>query len=382
MARRGPNEGTIRKRKDGRWEARLLVTLPDGRRTRRSYLGRNRATAVARLRDAASAEASCIAATDATLTFGAFLDQWLAESARPSVRPSTFKSYRHMVTVHLQPGLGHVPLVKLTPLRLQCFLNAKVADGLSPRTVAYIRAVARQALCQAERWGLVTRNVAKLTDAPRVPRRPVHPLEPHEIRRFFAAIAGDRLETLYLAAIGTGLRQGELLGLGWDEVDLEAGTITVRHALQRVEGVLVLVEPKSASSHRTIAMPAFVATALRAHRRRQHEARLLTGARWVDDARDLVFRTTIGTPLDGITVTRRLQSQLRSAGLRHQRFHDLRHACASLMLAQGVAPRVVMEVLGHSQISLTMNTYAHVTPALGRSAAERLDELIAIAPAV
>jgi integrase len=120
----------------------------------------------------------------------------------------------------------------------------------------------------------VSRNVAKLTDPPRVPRRPVRPLEPHEIRRFLEAIAGDRVEALYIAAIGTGLRQGELLGLGWPDVDLEADTITVRHALQRVEGRLVLVEPKSATSHRTIAMPSFVVQALRAHRVRQHEARL------------------------------------------------------------------------------------------------------------
>ena len=129
-------------------------------------------------------------------------------------------------------------------------------------------------------------------------------------------------------------------------------------------------------------MPALVGQALRTHRIRQHEARLRAGTGWVEDERDLVFRTTIGTPLDGITVTRRLQVLLQSAGLRRQRFHDLRQACASLMLAQGVTPRVVMEVLGHSQISLTMNTYAHVTPALGRSAAERMDELLAIAPAV
>lgn len=171
-------------------------------------------------------------------------------------------------------------------------------------------------------------------------------------------------------------RRGELLGLSWDDVDLDAGTLTVRHALQRVEGKLILVEPKSATSHRTIAVPDFVITALRSHGTQQRRARLRAGVRWQEDAMNLIFRTTIGTPLDGITVTRRLQALLRSAGLRHQRFHDLRHACASLMLAQGVAPRVVMEVLGHSQISLTMGTYAHVGPALGRSAAEEMDQLL------
>jgi integrase len=183
----------------------------------------------------------------------------------------------------------------------------------------------------------VSRDVAKLADPPRVPRRPVHPLDVDEVRTFLKTIEGDGLEALYLAAIGTGLRQGELLGLSWDDVDLDAGTLTVRHALQRVEGTLVLVEPKSATSHRTIALPDFVRDALRAHRTRQRETRLRAGRRWRDDPGDLVFGSTIGTPLDGITVTRRFQRLLKSAGLRHQRFHDLRHACASLLLAQGVA---------------------------------------------
>ena len=376
MGRRGPNEGTIRERRDGRWEARLVVTLPDGRRKRRSYLGRTRAAVQTKLRDAIHGEATGVATAYPSLTFGSFLDQWLAEAARPSVRPSTYRSYAHICHTHLQPGLGHVPLARLSPMRMQAFLNAKSATGLSPRSVAYIRAIARQALGQAERWGLVSRNVAKLAEPPRVPRRVVRPLEPDEVRTFLHAIDGDPLAALYLAAIGTGLRQGELLGLSWAAVDLEAGTLTVRHALQRVEGKLVLVEPKSAASHRTIALPDFVRDALRAHAATQRRARLRAGMRWRDDPRDLVFCSTTGTPLDGITVTRRFQALLRKAGLRHQRFHDLRHACASLLLAQGVAPRVVMEVLGHSQISLTMGTYAHVGPALGRSAAEQMDAMI------
>jgi integrase len=139
--------------------------------------------------------------------------------------------------------------------------------------------------------------------------------------------------------------------------------------------VLILVEPKSATSHRTIALPDFVRDAFRAHRTRQREARLQAGPRWRDDPHDLVFRSTIGTPLDGITVTRRFQRLLKSAGLRHQHFHDLHHSCASLLLAQGVAPRVAVEVLGHSQISLTMGAYVHVGPALGQSAADKFDAL-------
>ncbi len=234
----------------------------------------------------------------------------------------------------------------------------------------------RQALGQAERWGLVTRNVARLAEPPRVPRRDVRPLTPDQARIFLDAIRGERLEALYIVALGVGLRQGQILGLGWEDVDLEGSVLTVRHALQRVDGRLVLVEPKSATSRRVVALPAFVREALRAHRTRQLHDRLLAGSRWHDDPRALVFTTTVGTPLDGIAVTRRFQAHLAGAGLRRQRFHDLRHACASLLLAQGVSPRVVMETLGHSQISLTLNTYSHVIPALGRAAAERMDEAL------
>jgi integrase len=164
--------------------------------------------------------------------------------------------------------------------------------------------------------------------------------------------------------------------LASEDVDLEDGLVTVRQALQRVEGRLELVAPKSLTSHRTVPLPAFVVTALHGHRLRQRRDRLVAGSRWRHDARGLVFTTTVGTPMDGIAVTRRFQPILRDAGLPHQRFHDLRHACASLLLAQGVAPRVVMETLGHSQIALTLNTYSHVIPALGRAAADQMEAVL------
>jgi integrase len=208
----------------------------------------------------------------------------------------------------------------------------------------------------------------------------VSPLSPDQAREFLDGIHGDRLEALYLVALGVGLRQGEILGLAWSDIGFVSSTLAVRHALQRVDGRLILVEPKSVTSHRVVVMPAIVLDALRAHRTRQREDRLLAGSRWHDDERGLVFTTTIGTPMDGIAVTRRFQALLLAAGLPRQRFHDLRHACASLLLAQGVSPRVVMEALGHSQISLTLNTYSHVIPALGRAAAEQMDAMRRLRP--
>jgi integrase len=375
MARRGAGEGTIRQRTDGRWEARIFVTDPSGGRLRRSLLGRTRAAVAAKLAEAQQAEASGLPTATSRMLLSDYLAAWL-EAAEPRVRPRTYESYELIVRVHLAPGLGHIVLTRLTPPQVQSFLNAKTRDGCSPRTVAYMRAVLRQALGQAERWGLVPRNVAKLADAPRVPRREVHPLDPTEARAFLGAITGDRMEALYVTALGTGLRQGELLGLSWRDVDLEAGTIRVRQALQRNRSGLVLVEPKSATSHRTVALPGVVVTALRSHRMRQLQERLAAAGRWPDDPRDLVFLSTVGTPLEGVNVTRRFQALLADAGLPRQRFHDLRHACATLLLAQGVAPRVVMETLGHSQISLTMNTYSHVVPSMTRHAADRMDEAL------
>jgi integrase len=175
---------------------------------------------------------------------------------------------------------------------------------------------------------------------------------------------GERWEALYLVALGCGLRQGEILGLAWGDLDLEAGTLRVHRALQRVEGAFAFVEPKSATSCRIVALPAIVRLGLLAHRERAAVA----GPAQTPLAGfgDLVFTTRVGTPIDGISVTRRFQRILTGAGLPQQRFHDLRHACASLLLSQGVPARVVMETLGHSQISLTLNPYSHVILALGR----------------
>jgi integrase len=254
VARRGRNEGTIRKRTDGRWEARVVVTDPTGRQVRRSLLGRDRGAVRDKLRDALRAEANGISMATDRLTVAAFLASWL-ESVEPTIRPRTLQSYEMIVRVHLAPGLGHLSLTRLAPQQVQTFLNAKATAGRSPRTVAIIRAVLRLALGQAEGWGLVSRNVAKLVAPPRVIRREIRPLDPEQARRFLDVVRGDRHEALYLIALGVGLRQGELLGLAWSDVDLEAGTLRVEHALQRVAGVLRLVEPKSATSHRIVALP-------------------------------------------------------------------------------------------------------------------------------
>ena len=289
------------------------------------------------------------------------------------MRPKTHASHAQIVRLHLTPALGRHQLAKLAPEHVQAMMNDKLAEGLSPRTVQYARAVLRQALNQALRWGMVARNVATLVEPPKMKRHEIAFLTPDRARAFLEAVRGDRLEALYGVAVALGLPQGEALGLRWRDVDFHAGTLSVRVAL-RIAGGLRLVEPKSAESRRTVVMPASVAVVLRAHRDRQAFEQAAAGPRWVDSG--LVFTTPKGTPIDARNVVRHFKTVLAAAGLPDMRWHHLRHTCASLLLAQGVPARTVMEVLGHSQMSLTMNTYAHVMPEMKRDAAAAMDRLL------
>jgi integrase len=271
------------------------------------------------------------------------------------------------------PSLGKHQLQKLSAQNVQVFLTSKLESGLSARTVQYLHATLRAALNQAERWGVVQRNVAKLVDLPRATRYNIEPLSPDDARRLLNVASEHRLSALFSVALAVGLRQGEALGLRWQDVNLDDGTITVRYQLQRVNGRLALVEPKSEQSRRTIALPDAVVQALRQHRVHQLQERRFAGDRWIDLGH--VFTTRNGTPLEDGNVRRVFKVLLAKASLSPIRYHDLRHTCASLLLAQNLHPRIVMETLGHSQISLTMNTYSHVAPALQREAAERMNSL-------
>jgi len=368
--RRGSGEGSIYRRKDGRWAASLR--LPGGRR--KTFYGRTRQEVTAKLHQALRAREEGLPLERGRTTVGDWLRRWLEEVARPRLRPSTYRSYADIVRLHLLPSLGNLRLARLSPLEVQALLNRKLEEGLSPRRVQYVHAVLRAALEDAYRFQMVGRNVARLVSPPRAARPEVRPLTLEEARRLLATTRGHRLGALFVVALCTGLRLGELLALKWEDVDMERGALTVRRTLQRVGGELVWGEPKSARARRTVPLPAPALAALREHRRRQLEERLALGEAWQETG--LVFTSSIGTPLDPRGVQRLLQRLLQQAGLRHVRFHDLRHTAASFLLALGVHPRMAMETLGHSQVSLTLDTYSHVLPALQREAAERLGELL------
>ncbi len=374
MTRRGPGEGSIYPRKDGRWAGSVHIGYEDGKRVRKHVMGRTRNEVKDKLAVLMRAHEEKRPIPDQRAKLGPFLRHWLDEVAKPTLRPSTYRSYDSILKIHLVPCLGHIAIAKLTPADVQAFLSGRSARGLSPRRVQYIHAVLRRALGTAERWGMASRNVAKLVDVPRGRQREMTPLTPEQARKLIEASEEDRHKALWITALGTGLRQGELLALRWDDIDLNVGVVHVRHSLANVQGVLTLQEPKTERSRRTVVLPESVVAALRDHRTRQLEERMAAGATWVDSGH--VFATMIGRPHHAATMTRCFRKALTRAELPTVRFHDLRHSAATFLLAQGMTLEDVKQLLGHSSIALTSNTYGHVLEQRQRQVARAMDAVL------
>ena len=368
--RRANSEGTIVQRADGRWMA--LLAPPGGKR--RAFYGKTQGEALKKMNQAKRQIQDGFALPPERESLANYLSRWLEELVKPTVRIYTYQSYEMNVRRHIAPELGSIRLTKLTAQDIQGFLNRKSESGLSARTVQYLHAILRRALGQAERWGLVPRNIARLVSPPRVPKPEVHPLTPVEVKRLLAAVQEDRLAALYTVAIAVGVRQGEALGLRWQDVNLEAGTLSIKTSLQRIDGEFVLAELKTDSSRRTIKLPNICIAALHDHLERQGQERSFIGEAWKDWG--LVFTEEDGNPLSRYAVTKRFQRILAGAGIPKRRFHDLRHTCATLLLTQGVPLKVVQETLGHSLFSTTADIYAHVLPVLMADAAAKMDAVL------
>lgn len=307
---------------------------------------------------------------------GEFLVRWLRDYGRPRLAPSTLESYEGKIRLYILPALGHVPLQKLQPLHLQSLYAALLDRGLSPRTVQYVHRIIHRALVMAVRWQLVARNVADAVEAP-VPRRKEMPLpDAPDVQRLLAAFAGDTLGPLVAAAVYTGLRRGELLGLRWSDVDLEQQVIHVRRSMQRIIGQgRITREPKTEKARRVVDFPDSLVPILRRLRRNQAKDRLAMPEFWEDHG--LVFCQANGRPLDPSGVSRRFHRMAVAAGFPGLRFHDLRHIYASLLLKLGIHPKVVQGLLGHSTVNITLDTYSHVLPGIKAEAAAKLDNLLA-----
>jgi integrase len=303
------------------------------------------------------------------LTVAEFVRRWLEDAARPGVRDSTYRLYDGLLRLHVLPKIGGVVLSRLTPAHVQGVLSSMEQAGKSARLRQMVFAVLHAAFGQAVKWGMVLRNVLDAVARPRAPRPTMQVLTPDQVAILLAAAKGDRLEALYVLAISTGLRQGELLGLQWEDTDLDRGAVQVRHQLAENNGHPVLVEPKTASARRRVDLPAVAVLALLDHR-----ARMQAEGRSVGEG--FVFTDTAGGPIRKSNLIRRsFEPLLRRAGLPRIRFHDLRHTSATLLLAEGVHPKIVQERLGHSRINLTLDVYSHLLPSMGKEAAARLDAL-------
>jgi integrase len=238
--------------------------------------------------------------------------------------------------------------------------------------VQLIHTTLHKALKQAVRWGLVPRNVTEAVTSPRPNKKEIHPLIPKEARTLLEAAKGERFEALYVLAVTAGLRRGELLGLRWTDVDLERGYVQVRQQLIRTRGGLTFTSPKGGKS-RSVRLTTTAVKALQSHRERQLEEKLRLAGLWNESG--LVFTTGIGTPMDGDNLVKRSFKPLMSrTRLPQIRFHDLRHTFATLLLSRGTHPKVVQEMLGHADISQTMDTYSHVLPDMQEEAVSEIEE--------
>ncbi|MGH2462705.1 MAG: tyrosine-type recombinase/integrase [Candidatus Limnocylindria bacterium] len=342
------------------WQARF--TGADGRR--HSIYGRTRKEAQERLRAALTASDHGIRPVSQRLTVRAFLEDWLETMVARRCRPRTVESYANLSRLYLIPALGHGPLAKLEPEDVGRLVVTLSKGPLSPTTVRAVYSTLRTALNDALRLGRVHRNVATLVDPPAKAHHDRQPLTRAQVRAFLEGIQGDRFEALYVTAIGTGMRQGELLALRWSDVDVERGTLTVRHTLQRFSRTLA--PTKTARSQRTLRLPRTVLAALVEHRSRQ-PVRALSG---------LVFTAAGGQPLASTNVTAYLQRHLARLGLPHQRFHDLRNAAATLMLEDGADLAEVSRMLGHSSVAVTADIYVAWTKVMQERVAERMDGIL------
>lgn len=311
------------------------------------------------------------------LTLASYLEHWL-QAAGPSLRPGSVATYRQAAE-YIIPVLGQARLQALKPAEIQGLYGRLLDRGLSPATVRICHTLLHRALSQAVDWGLLAQNPADRAKPPRAVRKEFRVLQAWELARLLEAAAVQCPEFYPMVATLalTGMRLAEATGLRWSDVDLEAGVIRVSRALRRVGARWVETEPKSAAGRRQIPIPAPLVELLKRHRRTVAELRLKAGSAWETAFGDLVFPTAAGRPREPSNVRKALARACHRAGLPRLRVHDLRHSHATLLLSWGVHPRVVQERLGHSTVTLTLQTYSHVLPDLQREAAERLGEILA-----
>jgi len=373
--RRGHNEGSIYQRaSDGKWVGSVDLGWETGKRRRKVVYGKDRAEVSRKVSQLLNQHQRGLPVQTSSKTLATFLDEWLEQVVKPTKTHATTVHYESIANRHLRDTIGKYKLDKLTQQHVQAMLNAKLSSGTSPAMVRQVRTVLRVALNQAMRWDLVGRNVAALTTPPKAERFEGHPLSPDEVRALMDVVEDDPLEALYAIATSVGLRMSELLGLRWDDIDLDAGTIHVRHQLHVINKNVVLADLKSKNSRRSVPLVAPVASIVRAHRKRQIADHLAAGIPW--PANRFLFAWPDGTPISASHLRRHWLRARADAGISDQvRFHDLRHTALTILATRGTAPRTLMGIAGHGSISVTMQVYAHLDAESVRSSVDLMHDL-------
>jgi integrase len=366
--RRGHGEGAIYQREsDGKWCASVDLGYVKGKRRRKTIYGKTRKEVAEKLKAVHRDQAAGMNIAPEQQTVAQFLERWLDQTVARRNKPRTEDSYRDTVRLHITPAIGHQQLAKLTPDHVQDMLTKAEQQGLSLRSVHYIRTVLRRALNHALHRGYIHRNVATLVDLPAYDKYVPAVFTPEQAQSFLDAVRGHRFELIYRTTLSLGLRRGEVLGLLRSEVDLEAGELRVTGSLQRIRGKLVRSNtPKSKAGKRTLPIPPTLLEALKSYLEEQRRL-------WPDA--ELVFLTTTGTPIEPMNLTHHFNAVIAEAKLPKLRFHDLRHSCATFLIAQKEHPKVISAILGHAQISTTMDIYGHVLDETLRGATAKVEDL-------
>jgi len=367
--RRAKGEGSISRRPGGKWLAQRWV----GNQRISRVFGTQKESSDW-LRELANQVDGGLTLASRSVTLGVFLDEWL-ESMRSNLKATSWQDYHWVVKSQIKPWLGKVKLRDLRARQIQAFYNTQSREGVSQHTLRKIHAILHKSLKQATRWDMISANPAASVDRPKQRRVEMTAWTEEQARSFLSGVKESRHVNLYFLAIATGLRQGELLGLQWKDVDWGGSRLQIQRQVQRIKGKgLVFTEPKSRAGRRSVVLGPSSMARLKAQRMLQDAEKAFSGKRW--EEHDLIFASTRGTPLDQSNVVMDFKAHLRRLGLPEIRFHDLRHTAATIMLQEGIPSKVVQERLGHSQISVTLDTYSHVLPSMQEEAALKVDELL------
>jgi integrase len=369
--KRGNNEGSIYRRSNGSWRA--MVTLQGERLT---YSAKTKRQCQEWLRQTLEEVENGLTYDSTQVTLAKFMDDWLV-SIEPSLRFNTFRQYQQVTKQYILPALEEHRLRELKPEHIQQLYNGMVRQGFGLRTIQLTHAVIHRALAHAIRLGLISRNPDDATTPPRPKRKEMQFLDENQVQQLLitAKARNDRLYALYYMAIATGMRQGELLGLKWADLDWEQSALQVHRQLTKKKGGgREFTLPKTKAGIRRIDLGKEGLQVLKEHQQKQYMSMVAAGNKWQDQ--ELVFPTSIGTPMYGEYLIKRFKLILNEARLPDIRFHDLRHTAASLMLNNGIPVIIVSRRLGHSRPSITLDVYGHLIPGKQREAASLMDQLL------